>query len=268
VAATRLNNLFVARLRALTSLGEVELTALDTLCSDRRHYRARSELVVDGSHPERVHVLLEGCACRYKLLSDGRRQITALLIPGDLCDIDALHVWRGDFAVATLTPATVAPISRPQLRRLAAEHARIADALGWLGAVENAMLAERNACLGRRSAREHVAHLICELFVRLAVIGRVEGDSYSLPITQEEIADVLGLTSVHVNRVLQSLRSERLIEQQGGTLKVCDWQALRKAAGFRPDYLHLEGLDGAGVDGLGAAMPPFVRPAFVADRHV
>lgn len=240
---------FGQRLRHLAGLGDHHLDAIDRLCSEPRQLRARTELTHDGDRPERLHVLRSGWACRVRLLADGKRQITALLIPGDICDLDALHLYRSDFAVVTLTPCEVCSIDRAALRALKAAHPAIADALGWLGAVENAMLAERVASIGRRSARHHLAHLLCELLVRLGVVGQAEHDRFTLPITQEEIGDALGLTSVHVNRVLNGLRAEGLIEQCGRELIIRDWDALRREAGFQPGYLHLEGINGDRRDG-------------------
>lgn len=227
----------------MTDLDDIELGALARLYGDKRRIRAKAELVAQGGYPRRLHVLLDGWACRYRLLADGRRQITHLLVPGDICDIDALHLRTSDFAVVTLTPCDIVTVDGASLRDLARRHPRIGDALGWLGAVENAMLAERNTSLGRRSARERLAHLLCELLVRLTVTGRAKSKEYALPLTQEEIADMLGLTSVHVNRVLQGLRSEEMIEQSNRHLVISDWDALRQEASFRPDYLHLEGIN-------------------------
>lgn len=241
-------NPFLTRLRLLTRLDDDDLAAIGGLAGETRQVRARADLVREGDRIDRLHVLLDGWACRVRLLPDGRRQITSLLIPGDLCDLDALHLRISDFGVTTLTPCVVAPLNGAALRELAAARPPIGEALSWLGAVENAMLAERNACLGRRSAREHLAHLLCELLVRLTVVGQATVNGFTLPITQEEIGDVLGLTAVHVNRVLQGLRSEGLIEQQGRRLVIRDWTALRHAAAFRPDYLHLEGIDGEARD--------------------
>ena len=239
---------FLIRLRLLTKLGDTELAAFAGIYGDKRYVRAKAELVAQGEHPRHLHVLLDGWAHRYRLLADGRRQITQVLVPGDICDLDVLHVRTSDFAVATLTACTVVAFDKLAVNELALRHPRINKALGWLGAVENAMLAERNACLGRRSAREHLAHLLCELLVRLTVTGQARGVGYTLPMTQKEIGDALGLTSVHVNRVLQSLRTEGLIEQRGRDLAIGKWSALRQAAAFRPDYLHLEGIDGEGHD--------------------
>lgn len=163
-------NPFLTRLRLLTRLNEDELAALAQLFDARRPVRARANLIAEGERPERLHVLLDGWACRYKLLADGRRQIAALLVPGDLCDLDSLHLRQSDFAVAAITSCTVASASAADVRELATRQPAIADALGRLGAIENAMLAEHNTCLGRRSAREHVAHLLCELLVRLSAV--------------------------------------------------------------------------------------------------
>ena len=151
-------------------------------------------------------------------------------------------------AVGTLTACTLAAVDPKALRELAAAHRPIRDALAWLSAVDQAGLVERNASLGRRSAREHVAHLLCELLLRLTLVGRAKGNGYLMPLTQEEIADVLGLTSVHVNRVMQGLRRDGLIEYNGKELVIAQWSGLRAAAGFRADYLHLGGMSGDGTD--------------------
>ena len=238
------DNPFLTRLRLLTAIGDTELTALEHLLTGKRHIRARSELVNERGADPRLHVLLDGWACRYRLLADGRRQITMLLVPGDICNLDVLHVRNSHEALATLTPCTVAGLDPATVRSLADRSPRVADAFGWLGAVENAVLAERNTSLGRRSAREHLAHLLCELHVRLAAVGRAQDLRYTLSLTQEEIADVLGLTAVHVNRTLQGLRGAGLIELHGHALVIRDWDALQRTAGFRADYLHLEGVDG------------------------
>jgi CRP-like cAMP-binding protein len=241
-------NSLLTRLAQLGGLDGEDLAAVGALCRETRQLRARATLVAQSKSADRLYVLLDGWACTYRLLADGRRQIVALMVPGDILNIDALHLRQTDLAVGSLTACMVAAVSLPAIRALAAERPGVAAALGWLGAVENSMLAERNTCLGRRSAREHVSHLLCELLVRLTVVGRARINGYHLPLTQEEIADVLGLTPVHVNRVVQGLRREGLIEFHSKELVIRQWSLLRQAAGFRADYLHLEGMDGAGRD--------------------
>ena len=239
------DNPFLTRLRRLTRLGGTELAALERACGTSRQVRAKADLVHEGDQPERLHVLLDGWACRFKLFPDGRRQIATILLPGDVCNLDSLYAARSDYGVWTLTACTVATIDRAGLRDLAARHPAIADAMGFLIASENAMLTERTACLGRRSAREHLAHFLCELLMRLTLVGHARGNGFLLPITQEEIGDVLGLTAVHVNRVLQGLRNDGVIEQRSHDIVICEWSLLRQMAGFQPDYLHLENVDGS-----------------------
>lgn len=235
-------NPLLARLRLLSTLSEVELAALEAACSDVRQVGARLDLVREGDRPERLHVVLDGWACRQKVAADGRRHIPALLLPGDIGDIDSLHVRRLDYSVTTLTPCTLAVIDRAAALELIERHPSIGQALMWLTFVENATLAEWNFGLGRRTAKEHLAHLFCELLIRLSAVGRAEANGYPMPLSQGELADVLGLTSVHVNRVLQPLRGEGLIELQAQRLTVRDWDGLKKAGGFDAAYLHPHGM--------------------------
>lgn len=241
-------NLFLARLRRLTQLGEQEVVMVERTCGPARQVRAKADIIREGERPEGLHVLLDGWACRFKLLPDGRRQIAGLVLPGDVCDLDSLYAQRSDYGVATLTACTVASIDRAVLRGLAAQHAAISEAIGLLLVIDNGMLTERNASLGRRSAREHLAHFLCELLMRLTLVGRARGNGYTLPITQEDISDVLGLTSVHVNRVLQGLRNEGLIQQRGHNLVICEWNTLREIAAFQTTYLHLDKVEESAFD--------------------
>ena len=242
------DNPLLTRLRLFAGLGEADLHAVDRLCLDRLQLPARATALPPGKSAERLFVVLDGWACSYRLLADGRRQITQVMVPGDICNLEAMHLRRAAHAISTLTTCTLASVNPHLLRELAIGRQPVRDALAWLGAVDRAMLAERNACLGRRSAREHVAHLLCELLIRLTAVGRARGNGYVLPLTQEEMADVLGLTSVHVNRVIQGLRREGMIDYGGKDMVISQWSVLRNAAGFRADYLHLEGIDGTGRD--------------------
>lgn len=242
-------NVFLARLRHLTPLGEQELALIAHSCSPARQVGAKSDIIREGERPERLHVLLDGWACRLKLLPDGRRQIAGLVLPGDVCNLDSLYAQRSDYGVATLTACTIVSIDRAVLRDLATQSAAISEAIGLLLVIENALLIERNASLGRRSAREHLAHFLCELLLRLTHVGQARDNGYTLPITQEDISDVLGLTSVHVNRVLQGLRNEGLIQQRGHDLVIREWCALREMADFQTSYLHLENGEESTLDG-------------------
>ena len=235
-------SLAATRLWLYTSMGEDERAALETACSDVRVVEAKHDFVTERSPTDAIHILLEGWACRYKLTRERARQIPALLVPGDICDIDAILLDRLDYGVSTLTPCKVAVLPRAALLELGARYPRIGAAFWWLTMVENSILTEWTLCLGRRSADQHLAHLFCELLVRLSAVGRAENNGYALPLTQEQIADVLGLTPVHVNRTLQHLRRAGLVEMDRGRLAILDWEAIKRHADFNPAYLRPEGL--------------------------
>jgi CRP-like cAMP-binding protein len=230
------------RLWLSSEMTEGEREVLVGAFSEVRRLEAGHTIMREGERSDSLHLLLDGWAYRYKLTRDGARQVPALLTPGDFCDLDALLFDRLDYGITTLTPCSVAVLPRDDARRIVARHPGIAAALWWLMAVENSILSEWTLCLGRRSALQHLAHLLCELLVRLSAAGRVEQNGYVLPLTQEQLADVLGLTAVHVNRTLQTLRNDGLISLQQGRLTILNWPALKALSDFRPGYLHPEGM--------------------------
>ena len=146
------------------------------------------------------------------------------------------------FGVAALTPCTVATLPHARLREIMDRSPAIRDVFWWLTFVENAVSAEWTTGMARRSATERLEHLLCELLVRLEVVGLTEDNGYAFPLTQEEIGDALGASTVHVNRTLQELRARDLMSLEGRRLAVHDWEGLTALAGFSPDYLHIEGL--------------------------
>ena len=231
-----------------------------------RHFGAREDIIREGDAPTGVLLMLEGWACRYKYLEDGRRQIVGLLLPGDLCDLNIFLLREMDHSIATLTAAKVSEIGREAFERLLARP-RVAEALLWDALVTAAIQREWIVNLGQRHALERTAHLLCEVFLRLRVAGRASGTSCEFPVTQAELADATGLSAVHVNRTLQELRSMRLITLAGRTLTIHDMDALMQAALFNPNYLHLE------RGGLTRADPPerseshAAKKSGVGDRH-
>lgn len=225
----------------MTPLGDAELLAVHDLLQERRSYLCGRDFVKAGARGDKLHILLAGWACRYKILYGGKRQITALVLPGDPCDLDGILVGGQDSPVSALTDVQVAVVNRDALLSVGRKYPRIADLLLWLTTIDNASMSERLGTIGRRTSRERVAHLLCELMLRLGFEG-ASGESCRLPLTQEVIADTLGLTAVHVNRMIRSLRTEGLIELNGRTLTVKDWPFLKSVAGFDPGYLHLSGM--------------------------
>lgn len=229
----------VAKLETIATLSEADRAALSAVARDAREMGARRNIIREGDRPEHVHLMVDGWAARYKLLPDGARQITAFLIPGDFCDLHVSLLGEMDHSIATLTRAHVVHIPRRKIDDLT-ERPAIARAFWWATLVDEAVLRNWIVNIGRRDAYEAVGHLMCELYLRMRNVGLTTEHSFELPLTQEEIADALGLTSVHVNRTLQRMRSEGLISLKRGALTIHDYGRLQEAAGFNPNYLHIE----------------------------
>jgi CRP-like cAMP-binding protein len=180
-------------------------------------------------------------AFRYRLLPDGKRQILTFMIPGDIFGLHAFFVRAMDHSIGTLVPTRLATISRATMFDLLEHHPRIGAALRWSTLQEGAILRERIVALGRRSARGRVIYLLCELVWRQKAVGLAQDHAIRLPLTQVELADALGLTSVHLNRILQGLRRDSLIELVDSRLTLLDVERLQDIAGFNQDYLHFGG---------------------------
>jgi CRP-like cAMP-binding protein len=193
-------------------------------------------LIQEGDCSKDLQLLAEGWAYRHLLTREGARQITAILLPGDFVNLDGLLLDRSDYAVRTLTPVSVVSLSRASAMAVAERHVQSMHLYLRRIAVENAMLGRWALCLGRMSGRTRLAHFLCELAVRLA--GIRESHTFECPLTQEQIADVLGLTSVHVNRTFKNLRSDGLVELCGKTITIPSFADLARIGEFDPVYLH------------------------------
>jgi CRP-like cAMP-binding protein len=234
-----------AKLRRFDELGDEDIRVLARAVSKTRQLGPQESVVREGETPQTVHLLLSGHTCRYKVLSDGRRQITAVLVPGDTCDLHGFLLRRMDHGVLTLTNCTLAQMPREAVLEITDKHPRIARALWWSTLVDEAILREWVGNIGRRTASQRIAHLFCELLARLDAVGLAEDGSYEFPLTQAELADATGLSTVHVNRTLQELRATGLITLKGRMLAIRDAERLKTLAGFDPTYLHLTPGQGA-----------------------
>jgi CRP-like cAMP-binding protein len=197
-------------------------------------------MVREGDRPSESTVLITGLAARYNVLKNGKRQITALHVPGDFVDLHGFLVKTMDHAVLAITPCQVGTVPHETLRQISENQPHLARLLAVSVAVDAAIHRQWIVAMGRRSALEHAAHLLCELFVRLQVVGLTTDNSFRLPLTQEELGDTLGLSTVHVNRIVQDLRKEELITWRGETLIIEDWSRLQQLAEFDPTFLSLE----------------------------
>jgi len=229
------------KLEAFTRLSEADRSAIDRAVGRNvRTFAARRDMAREGERPRAVYVMLEGWACRYKTLPDGRRQIVAFFVPGDLCDLNIFILKEMDHNVGAITAVRAAELGRHEVERMTEEHPRITRALWWNELVTVAVQRDWTLNVGQRSAYERISHLVCEMFLRLRTVGLTQGDSCDFPITQTDIGDATGLTSVHVNRTLKELRGDGLIELKGRRLTILDFAGLRRAAMFNDNYLHLD----------------------------
>ncbi|MCJ2033068.1 Crp/Fnr family transcriptional regulator [Methylobacterium sp. J-068] len=232
-------NPFVRKLEGFGPLSGTDRALLERLSAGGHVIGPRIDLVREGDAPDGVILVMEGIACRQKHRANGARQITAYLVPGDACDLDVALVTQMDHTITTLSPCRVVRIPTDHVKRLMDEHPAVARSLRISTLVDEATLREWLVNVGCRSAIERIAHLFCELLVRLQVVGFASEDSYEFPVTQLDLADTVGLSNVHVNRSLQELRRQGVIELKGRTLKILDRQRLRSIAEFNAKYLHL-----------------------------
>lgn len=234
-------HILTRKLEGFAGLSGDDVRAVEQLCSDIRTVEAGTELIREGERPNRIHVLLEGWAYRYKLLPNGSRQILAYLIPGDLCDIHIFILKAMDHGISLLSPGRVAFVPPDEMLSIMERHPAIARALWWATLVDEAILREWLVNVGQRDAYERIAHLLYEMYLRVRAVGLVDGDeTFSLPLTEAQLGDTVGLTPVAVNRALQRLRSENLITLEERRLTVHTPERLGAVTRFQPAYLHLD----------------------------
>ena len=229
----------VRRLSTLADLDAEDRSRLAALCQNVVKVSRRADITKEGDRPDYVHVMLRGWGARYKTLRNGTRQIVDFVIPGDFCDLHVALLREMDHGIVALTTCSVARINQAQIAELTSENSRIVRAMWWSTLVDQSILRVWILNVGRRDAFERVSHLLCELHFRMKRVGLVDNNRLSLPLTQDELADATGLTPVHMNRMLQRLRGQGLIELGHGTLTLLDVAALQEAAGFDASYLHV-----------------------------
>ncbi|MBV8686585.1 MAG: Crp/Fnr family transcriptional regulator [Alphaproteobacteria bacterium] len=197
-------------------------------------------IVREGDPPLQCGVLLSGFAFRQKLTGDGLRQIIAVHMPGDAMDFQNLFLDVADHSVQMLTRGEVAFVARRDFQALARSRAGVGHAILINILIDASIFREWVLNVGRRDSRSRLAHVLCEFAVRLKAQGLAPEYGYELPMTQEQLADALGLTPVHVNRVLKALEAEGLISRNRRSVSFPDWERMRQVADFNERYLHLE----------------------------
>ena len=239
-------NPLIAKLSRVMELSPDDRLALQAMCREVRQVGVRRDIIRDGDRPDRVHLILKGWACRYKILKNGKRQITALLLPGDFCDLHVGMLDQMDHSIGSLSATTFAYVDRAQFDTLTRARPAILHALWWATLVDEGVLRSWIVSLGVRSARERVAHLICELWERMKNIDAVNEGQFNMPLTQPDLAEALGLTPIHVNRVVRQLLADKVLEIHRGEVTVLDQDALVRIADFDPSYLHAQAINHLG----------------------
>src|SRR5215217_1165114 len=214
------HNMLFRKLRSVAPLSEEETHCLSILPLSTQSVAADQDIVREGDRPSECCLVVEGFVCRYKLTYEGKRQIFSFHLPGDIPDLQSLHINIMDHSLATLTPSKLAFIPHESITELMHRCPRIADVLWRDTLIDAAVFREWMLGIGRRSAETRIAHLLCEVLVRMKAVGLANGDACELPITQAELGDALGLSTVHVNRSLQELRGKGLITLRGSVLTV------------------------------------------------
>lgn len=199
-----------------------------------------SDLIVAGDAPTHGFIVETGWAIRYSLLSDGRRQVLNVLMPGDMFDLQVFVAAEADHSVTAITDMTVRSFKAEDLLYLFHQSGRLAQALWWSSVQEEAMLREQIVRNGRRNASERIAHFLLELHRRALIVNEGAGDGFRLPMTQTLIGDALGLTSIHVNRILKRFRDQGYIRRTGQWIELTNIEALVELCDFDPSYLHLD----------------------------
>ena len=234
----------IRKLELGADLSDADRLAVRDMIVDIRPFGAHRDIISDGERPDYVHVVLSGFACRYKMVPDGGRQILAWLVPGDFCDMHIYILGRMDHAIAAVTDCRIGFISRQKMEQATSLGGALNRALWWSTLVDEAVLRERMVGMGRRPADKQIAHIFCELHRRLKSVGLIDDGVFDFPLTQDELADSVGMSAVHVNRVLQQLRADGLIALENRRLVIRDMDRLARFAEFDPDYLHLDKRNG------------------------
>src|SRR4051794_22578460 len=238
--ASHQSNPLVRKLESILVLSEDEKDVLRTVSGTIKTVGPRQDLVREGDRPHECCLVLEGFVYRYKLTEEGKRQIFSFHIPGDIPDLQSLHIDVMDHSLASLTATKAMFIPHETVCDLMRRCPRIGDAFWRDTLIDAAVFREWIMNLGRREAYGRIAHLLCEFYVRLRAVGLTNRDVCEMPFTQAELADATGLSAVHVNRTLQELRGKGLITLRAGSLTVLDWERLKEAGEFDPAYLHMK----------------------------
>jgi CRP-like cAMP-binding protein len=234
-----LTRTLVTKLLNYGPLSPDEETALEQAGSSLREFAAGEDMVQEGSSPDHSTLLLSGFAARYNVMLDGKRQITSLHVTGDFVDLHSLLMRPMDHSILALTTCTTASLSHERLISIQERFPNLARIL-WLNTlVDGGMHRRWTVCVGSLQGPRHLAHLICEMYLRLKQIGRTDSWSFHIPLTQSLLSEALAISPVHANRVVQALRRSEILRWERDLITILDWDRLADMAEFDPTYLRM-----------------------------
>ena len=228
------------KLRARDDVSDREEQVLRGAVSAIEDFPAGRTVVRAGAPLSHSMLVVDGLVARFKDLSDGQRQIQEIHLAGDFTDLHGFILKRLDHNVGTLTRTRMAMVPHDRLKRITEDEPHLARLLWFSTLIDSAIQREKILSVGRRAALSRLAHLLCEIRIRLELVGLGEDGSFALPLTQLDLGDASGLTSVHVNRMLKQLRDDRLVTYRGGRVTIHDWPRLQQIAEFDAAYLYLD----------------------------
>ncbi len=233
-----MSNRFIDKLNTLAPLGDEAIAAMERATTRPRTVAAKQDLIREGDRPGPMFVMIDGWACRYKIVPNGTRQIVGFLMPGDACDLHVGLLAEMDHSIRTLTRAHVATIDRATVDAILDRYPQIAKAMYISQLIDEGTMRAWITSMGRRSSTERVAHLICELYLRAKNVGMIVEPVFTLPLSQVLLADALGMTPVHLNRIVRELRLAGAMKLERGSVEITDPVKLAQLAGFDENYLH------------------------------
>jgi CRP-like cAMP-binding protein len=226
------------KLESIAELGREDIQALLEIPLRLKDLPADTDIVREREKPSECCLVIDGFVCRFKIVLEGKRQILSFHTPGDIPDLQSLYLHTMDHTLGTLVASKLAFIAHRDMLELIRRYPKVGAAFWRDTLIDAAIFREWMVGIGRRSAYQRIAHLICEMAMRFKAVGLTDGHTFQFPITQAELGDALGLSFVHANRTLMDLRGDGLISWQNAKVTILDWEGLRRAGDFDPGYLH------------------------------
>lgn len=234
------HNALLRRISYYADLDDHDQEIVRQLEGTEKHFDRNVDIIDAGDHLDSILIVKDGWAIRYKTLEDGRRQVLNVLLPGDMFDLQVLVAAEADHSVSTITTLETLSVKPKVFRQILTETGRLTLAFWWMQVQEEAFLREQIVRNGQQTARERIGHFLLELHRRLLIADEGTRDGFRMPLTQSVIADALGLTPIHTNRVLRQLERDDLIERSNGWVVFKDASRLADICHFDPSYFHLD----------------------------